>query len=61
MKGGRARDGSMYGSRIAALAGKIALPLRILRAREINPVLRLYLRDVAATPSMILFGGTAAH
>ena len=55
MKGGRARDGSMYGSRIAALAGKIALPLRILRAREINPVLRLYLRDVAAIQSMILF------
>ena len=36
------------GSRIAALAGKITLSLRILRALEIDPVLRLYLQSIAA-------------
>jgi hypothetical protein len=49
------------GSRIAALAGKIALLLRILRTLEIDPVLWLYLRDVAAIQSMVLLGSTAAY
>ena len=36
------------GSGVAALAGKIALSLRILSALEIDPVLRLYLQSIAA-------------
>ena len=46
---------------IAALAGKIALPLCILFALEVNEVLRLYLQGIAAIRTVVLFRGGAAN
>jgi hypothetical protein len=47
--------------RITDLTGKIALPLCILNALEVNAVLRLYFESIATIQTMVLFRGNAAH